>query len=201
MKKILLSLTILIFIGCNSDKREKSDKIKNSNVYRIEVLDREMYLPKDYEKSSIEAIAEFIRNSPDRDELSEYELQKLNNFERMGATVEIFVDKENYENNISFQPEKYIQMSKEAVEVYVDLLENNLFLEPKSRGIEYERLESKFLKIGLAKIVKVKYLQTFEGKKRYLTQYLVSHNLKAFGIIVMNEENKDFQYILNSFKI
>ena len=201
MKKILLSLIILIFIGCNSDKKEISDEIKNSILQEIEVLDRKMYLPKEYEKSSIEAIAELIRNSPDRNEFSEYELQKLNSFQRMGATVEIFVDKENYENNISFQPGKYIQMSRQAVEVYVDLLENNLFLAAKSQGIEYERLESKYIEYGLAKIVKVKYLQTFKGKKRYLTQYLVSHNLKAFGIIILNEENKDFQYILKSFKM
>lgn len=118
----------------------------------------------------------------------------------MGQTVEIFIENGNYRNNISFQKGNYVELTKEAVEVYVDLLENRLFVESESFGVERKRLESKFLKYGISKVVKVKYLQTYGEEKIYLTQYLVTYKVNTFGIIVASESDNDYQYILKNFK-
>ena len=93
-----------------------------------------------------------------------------------------------------------MELTKEAVEVYVDLLENRLFVQSESFGVERKRLESKFLKYGISKVLKVKYLQTYGKENIYLTQYLVTYKLKTFGIIVASETDNDYQYILKNFK-
>ncbi|MCL5130520.1 hypothetical protein [Algibacter sp. L4_22] len=200
MRNILLTLLLLTFLSCKSDKKEIPSEFKDSNINLIEFLEKKIYLPKDFQKSSIETIAELIKNSPDKNELSEYELQKLKNFKKMGQTVEIFIKNGNYRNNISFQKGNYVELTKEAVEVYVDLLENRLFVESESFGVERKRLESKFLNYGISKVVKVKYLQTYGEEKIYLTQYLVTYKLKTFGIIIASETDNDYQYILKNFK-
>ncbi|MFD2724599.1 hypothetical protein [Hyunsoonleella rubra] len=200
MKKVLLTLTLLIFLNCKSDKKELPAEFKNSKLHLIEFLEKKIYLPNEFEKSTIETVVEIIKNSPDQNELSEFELNKLNSFKKMGETVEIFIKNDNYKNNISFQPGNYVELTKEAVEVYVDLLENHLFVESESYGIKRKRLESKFLKYGISSIVKVKYHQTFNEEELYLTQYLVTYKLKTFGIIVTSETDNDYQYILKNFK-
>lgn len=200
MKNILLTLILLIFINCKSDEKEIPTEFKDSNLQLIEFLEKKIYLPKDFKRSSIETVAELVKNSPDVNELSEYELQKLENLKKMEQTVEMFIKNDNYKNNISFQSGNYVELTKEAVEVYVDLLENHLFVESKSFGVERKRLESKFLTYGISKVVKVKYLQTFGEEKIYLTQYLVTYKLKTFGIIIASESDNDYQYILKNFK-
>ncbi len=200
MKNILLTFILLVFLSCKSDKKEIPSEFKDSNLQLVEFLEKKIYLPKDFEKTTIETVAELIKNSPDLNELSEYEIQKLENFKKMGQTVEIFIKNGNYRNNISFQKGNYVELTKEAVEVYVDLLENRLFVESEQFGVERKRLESKFLNYGISKIVKVKYLQTFGEEKIYLTQYLVTYKLKTFGIIVASESDNDYQYILKNFK-
>lgn len=200
MKNILLTLILLIFINCKSDEKEIPTEFKDSNLQLIEFLEKKIYLPKDFKRSSIETVAELVKNSPDVNELSEYELQKLENLKKMEQTVEMFIKNDNYKNNISFQSGNYVELTKEAVEVYVDLLENHLFVESKSFGVERKRLESKFLTYGISKVVKVKYLQTFGEEKIYLTQYLVTYKLKTFGIIIASESDNNYQYILKNFK-
>ncbi|WP_418512021.1 hypothetical protein [Corallibacter sp.] len=200
MKNILLTFIILIFLSCKSDKNEIPPEFKDSNLQLVEFLEKKIYIPKDFKKTSIETVAELIKNSPDLNELSEYEFQKLENFKKMGQTVEMFIKDGNYKNNISFQSGNYVELTKEAVEVYVDLLENHLFVESESFGVERKRLESKFLTYGISKVVKVKYLQTFGEEKIFLTQYLVTYKLKTFGIIVASESDSDYQYILKNFK-
>ena len=84
------------------------------------------------------------------------------------------------------------------------MVDGNIFADAELKGIEYKRLEGEFLNYGLAEVVKVKFSQTYhqeESTKTYLTNYLVSHNLKSFGIIVINKENIDFQYVLDNFKL
>ncbi|MEC3906149.1 hypothetical protein VOI54_03910 [Tamlana sp. 2201CG12-4] len=200
MKNILLIFILITFISCKSDKKEIAPEFKDSNLQLVEFLEKKIYLPKGFKKSSIEMFAELIENSPNKNELTEYELRKLENFKKMGESIEIFIQEDNYRNNISFQLGDYVQLTKEAVEVYVDLLENHLFVESESFGVERKRLESKFLSYGNSKVVKVKYLQTFGVEKIYLTQYLVTYKLKTFGIIISSETDNDYQYILNNFK-
>lgn len=200
MKNILLTFILLLFLGCKSDKKEIPSEFKDSNLELVEFLEKKIYLPKDFEKTTIETVTELIKNSPELNELSEYEIQKLENFKKMGQTVEIFIKNGDYRSNISFQKGNYVELTKEAVEVYVDLLENRLFVKTESFGVERKRLESKFLNYGISKVVKVKYLQTFRDEKIYLTQYLVTYKLKTFGIIVASESDNDYQYILKNFK-
>ena len=199
MKNILLTLIILIFSSCKSEKKEIPDAFKDSNLHLVEFLERKIYLPKEYEKSSVEEITTLLQNSPNIDKFSDYRLYQLEKFKQMEDKIEIFVEKNNLSNYITFNTVNYFDFEKDALPLYVDLLENRIFVEPRKQGIIFERLESKFIKYGTSKILKVKYHQTFNNEKRFLTQYLITSKLRTFAIIVINEKNEDYQYILMNF--
>jgi len=200
MKKLQLIFLLLIIISCQSDKKSNPNPLNENNFHLVNFLEKKVYLPNDFKRFSIETFAELIKNSSDSDVLNKYELERLENFKQMNENVEIFIGNNDYLNSISFQSSPYFEFGKEAVAMYVDLLENNLFVEPRSRGIEFERLESKYLKYGISKIVKVKYLRKHENEKNYLTQYLISYKLKTFAITVANQHGNDYQFILRNFK-
>ncbi|WP_299224416.1 hypothetical protein [uncultured Psychroserpens sp.] len=201
MKKILILFSIVIIIcNCESNKKNNHNPINKDNIHLVHFLERKVYLPNNFKRSSIETFTELIKSSIDLDTLSNYELERLNNLSKLNENVEIFIGNNNYLNSISFQSSPYFEFGKEAVAMYVDLLENQLLVEPRSRGVEFERLESKYLKYGISKIVKVKYLQRDGNRTGYLTHYLISYKLYTFGIIVSNEHGNDYQFILRNFK-
>lgn len=199
MKRLIL-IFLIIIVSCESNNKTQPNPLNQNNYHLVEFLDKKVYLPDNFKKTTFETFEELIKSKTDLDTLSNYEFERINSLKNLDNSIELFVGNNDFQNNISFQESPYFDFDKDAVALYVDILENNLFLEPKSRGIEFERLESKFLRYGLSKIIKVKYLRKFEFEEIYLTQYLVSYKLKTFGIIVANKHGNDYQFILKNFK-
>ena len=193
--KIWSILVFCLSVSCNSKIDNKQSK------HRVNILNREMNFPAQFVKTNAEEILERLNDTLNSDDFTESELIKMRNFKRMGRNAEFFVDSTNTNSYITFHRANYLKMSKEALDVYLDLIENNILYNYETAGINTQRIEGKFLDYGLAEIVKVKYLQTYEESKRYMTHYLVSHNLKSFGIIVISTNEDDFEYILDTFKL
>jgi hypothetical protein len=76
------------------------------------------------------------------------------------------------------------------------MLEKQVSQDWSNLGLDYERLEKRFLKTGKSKIIKVKYRQEYDGQEKYQTQYIVTSNYKTFGIVVSNYEDVDFEEIV-----
>ncbi|MBO6606707.1 hypothetical protein [Psychroserpens sp.] len=200
LQKLVFLLVLLMLSSCNSNQKEGSNTIDKSNLHHVDFLEMKVFLPDNYKKSSFEAYTEIIKNETDLDTLTNYELQRLNNLKQMDEGHELFIHDGDYLNTITFQSSPYFEFDKSAVSFYVNQLETMNFVEPRSRGIEFDRLESKFLKYGNSKIIKVKYLQSFGDKKRYLTQYIITYKLKTFGITITNLDGDDHKVILSNFK-
>ncbi len=200
MKKLLLLLLLLGITNCDSNQKKRSNTVDKSNFHRVEFLDMNVFLPDNFKKSSYEAYTELIKNETDLDTLTNYELERLNNLKQMDDGHELFIYDGDYLNTITFQSSPYFDFDKSAVSFYVNQLESINFVEPRSRGIEFDRLESKFLKYGNSKIIKVKYRQTFGNKIRFLTQYIITYKLKTFGITVTNQYGDDHKVLLSNFK-
>ncbi|WP_405570948.1 hypothetical protein [Winogradskyella sp. Asnod2-B02-A] len=204
MRRIFLFFVFVGFLNCNSKKNSESTESLNAKLQRIDLLNLKIKIPNNYDKISSNYFSDILENSIYSNEFTEYELKSMDRFRKFGSNAEIFVDNDDITNVIIFHRADYIKMSKEALELYIEMVDGNIFADAELKGIEYKRLEGKFLNYGLAEVVKVKFSQTYhqdESTKTYLTNYLVSHNLKSFGIIVINNENIDFQYILDTFKL
>ncbi|WP_147299183.1 hypothetical protein [Winogradskyella eximia] len=191
-------------MNCNSKKNSESTESSNAKLQRIELLNLKMKIPNNYDKISSDYFSDILEKSIYRNKFTEFELKSMDRYRKFGSNAEIFVDNDDITNVIIFHGADYIKMSKEALELYIEMVDGNIFADAELKGIEYKRLEGEFLNYGLAEVVKVKFSQTYhqdESTKTYLTNYLVSHNLKSFGIIVINKENIDFQYVLDNFKL
>lgn len=204
MKKALLLFISVVFLSCNSDKNNSTDN-SNYKSEQVDFLKQNFNIPVDFKKVSVDEIIEIIKDSSNQDALADYELQRVRKMRRMGKYVEFFMDKNNFRNMIIFHPANYVKMTNEVLEVYMDLLENDVFLDYEEEGIYYNRIEGKFSDYGLAEIVKVRYLQKFDEiydiDDKYYTNYLVSNHLKSFGILIINEDDKDFRFILDKYKL
>jgi hypothetical protein len=204
LRRIFLFFVFVTFLNCNSKKNSESTESSNAKLQRIELLNLKMKIPNNYDKISSDYFSDILEKSIYRNKFTEYELKSMDRYRKFGSNAEIFVDNDDITNVIIFHGADYIKMSKEALELYIEMVDGNIFADAELKGIEYKRLEGEFLNYGLAEVVKVKFSQTYhqdESTKTYLTNYLVSHNLKSFGIIVINKENIDFQYVLDNFKL
>ncbi|MBT8245913.1 MAG: hypothetical protein HKP48_10600 [Winogradskyella sp.] len=199
---IFFSFFLLCF-SCN----ENNDEDKSA-LQRVDFLKRNMMIPLGYNKMNVKEFSKMIQDSIYENTLSDYDIKNMRRFENFARYAEFFVDKEDVSNVIAFHQENYIKMSKEALDIYVDIMEREFFVDYEGDSlydsVKYKKLESKYSDYGLANVVKVKYLQTYNKDSTtntYMTHYLVSHNLKSFGVVVLNNKNKDFQYILDTFKL
>jgi len=199
MKKFLISIILFLILSCKSDKKDLPSEFKDTEQHFIEFLEREIRLPNEYEKNTIEQMF-FIRESYDNpDGFVELQYKRLNSLQNSGAEFKIFTEKGDFINTISFMLGKYIPLDKSVVNRYVNILEQQILPESTEFGFEYKRLESKFITLKNTKIIKVKYEQTNQGKKLFMTQYLITYRYKTFSMIIINKKDIDFQYLLKNF--
>ncbi|WP_132703730.1 hypothetical protein [Winogradskyella wandonensis] len=173
----------------------------NINLQKIKFLNRNFPIPKSYKRISVDDYIKKIKDSLGRDAYTEREIQRFKGLNRIGGLVEIFADTLNHENSITFHPNNYFKMSKEMQHIYTSMLEDAFDVDYETYGIKYEKIESTFLDYGLAEIIKVKFKKDFNEFSHYFTHYVVSHNLRSFGVIVNNKENIDYQSIFDTYKL
>jgi len=190
---------IALFLGCGSDLKKEEAVNTIGTIQPINFLNKEIYLPSNYQKVNLKEIGEMLRQNPNLDPIDRIYYKRAVQFQNSAAAPELFSEKNNKLNSIWFMPGEYIPLSKDMVSQFVNMLEQNFIPDSAVSGIEYERLESKFLTFKSTKAIKVKYEQTAGTKKRYITQYIVTYKFDTFSIIVTNDKNEDHQRILKNF--
>ena len=101
MKKIL-TLILLTFLSCKSDKNELPAEFEKSKNYQIDFLKREIKLPNNYEKATFRNILAFLEESGEKNELNKSAHQKYLMLQNLGSEFVVFADKNNYLNTIIF---------------------------------------------------------------------------------------------------
>lgn len=200
MRPTLLLLSLILIIGCKSEKKETLSENNNTKLHLIEFLKTQIHFPANYEKTSIDKVTETFTQIPTPNGYEASYMNGLQNLKNFNVEFEVFCEKENYMNSIWFMLGEYIPLDKSMVSTYVTMLEQTLLPQTEKFGIEYNRLERKFISNKNTKIIKVKYEQILNGNKRYLTQYLVTHKLKTFSFVVSNEKNVDYQFMTKNFE-
>lgn len=198
LTKTLYLILILLF-ACDSTKKELPSEFANTELQLIGFLEKKIYLPKNYRKITFEEYSEVLNQMPDKDVSLQLQYENFNNLKNKGAKFEIFVDERNIQNYISFMLGEYIVLDKSNVNLYVNMLEEQVFSKLADYGIEYTRLENKFISLKNTKAIKVKYEEELNGIKSYITQYIITYKFQTFSINVTNEKGNDYQFILKNF--
>ncbi|APY00533.1 hypothetical protein BWR22_09445 [Lacinutrix venerupis] len=171
----------------------------DTEKHRIEFLNSYILLPNQFKKSNLEEFESLVNSDQTNSEYASIQLNGLKNIKKYSPDLEIFIDKNNYSNTISFELGETVEFDEGVVPYYSYLLENQLQISTSKTGIKYESLESDFIKLKYLKAIKLKFKQTFDGNVKYFTQYIISYKLKTFNVIVTNIEDLDYQFILQSF--
>ena len=177
MKNLIVLFLLCFVLGCNTVEKNKLAVLTGNNLQAVEFLNQSVYLPAGFQpvhKEDNEAAAEYLAN--------------------FDANSVLFVDRQNGVNSITFMPADYTKLSKPLINYDVNDLERHFSKE----GLAMQRLEAKMLRYGSAEIIKIKYLQALEEAQAYITQYVVSHDLETYIILVRHQENQDVLAILKS---
>ncbi len=185
---------LLIFVSaCDDEKKEHSE------LQQIQFLEKNIHFPVNYQKCNFDQYAEIYDKIEQLDQHDIQLMSAINGLQVMGAQFELFYEKGNTSNLIWLVPGEYIPLDKSMVTVYANMLDQQLAPQLAESGIEYNRLEKKFISINQTKAIKIKLEQIYNGKSRFLTQYLISYKLKTFLLTVSNDKNIDYQFILRNF--
>jgi hypothetical protein len=200
MKKILL-LILITFLSCKTDKKKLPAEFEQTNTFQIEFLKREIRLPNNYEKTTFEDILDFIKKSEHNDSLIKSAHQKNILLQNFGHEFEVFADEDNYLNTITFMSGKYVKLDKNVLKSYVEALKNQISIQSTEYNIQNKITEKEFLTYGKTKVIKVKFQQISADETKYLTQYLITVGINTFSIAIVNDENTDYQLILENFRV
>jgi len=199
MNKLLLILSAILFFSCNNSAGEKVDLFKDSVKQPIHFLNKEIYLPKEYEKVNLNELGEMLRQNPDLDAIDRFYYQTAVSMQENEVAPVLFAEVTNKTNIMWFLQGSYMELDKEMETTYLEMLQRSQIAAMEAKGITMKLLENKFISLKNTKAIKVKYEQSYGFSKKYLTQYIVTYKFDTFSILISQDQNKDFQDVLSNF--
>jgi hypothetical protein len=199
MKKIIIAIGVLILAACgNSTSQNKQSEFNDEGFKKVNVdfLAQEILIPNNYVEISPDELQEKLLEVKKETKFINAVKGGIEKLKLMPTEFVIYTDRENFENCFWIQSGEYVDFDKNIASQYIGMLEKQVSQDWSNLGLDYERLEKRFLKTGKSKIIKVKYRQEYDGQEKYQTQYIVTSNYKTFGIVVSNYEDVDFEEIV-----
>lgn len=203
MRPLVLLLCCLVISCVNFDTPEAPPlpttpvvTIPHQPVY-LNTINTLLHIPLHYKKVSPEAyyaIPDSLAGNPLYEAEVQERIAQLKNETRF--TNDIFVDSSNYGNSIwvlhgKFLP--HIPINKETAPTAVALIKQQAALEPDPMTFTQQQL-------GRTKTfayIKLKAIQQYTDRQQYVTFYFISSSNKSFVVKVFNEEEEDFQTLIN----
>ena len=193
MKKLSVLILILVsFNSCNDAKETDS----NINKIKIDFLNNYIFLPKEYNKISFNDYEKKILEVDSTNALRKIAgLEELKN----KGNISIFADTNDVTNTVYLMSSgDYLPINKNTASLYGSIIAQQL----ESKGRDYKILQNKVSSNSVIKFIKLKTIIVNENDKNYfMTQYLISGNLKTFLIVVNSHIDKDFEDLVKMIKL
>jgi len=199
MKKLLFFFSAILFISCNNSSEEKVDPFKDYVKQPIQFLNKEIYLPKEYDQVNLNELGEMLRQNPDLDAIDRFYYQTAVRMQENDVPPVLFAEVANKTNIMWFLQGSYMELDKEMATTYLEMLQRSQIAALEAQGITMKLLENKFISLKNTKAIKVKYEQSYGFSKKYLTQYIVTYKFDTFSILISQDQDKDFQNVLSNF--
>lgn len=188
---IFIITSILILSSCTQPV--KTINRKELQKVRIDFASAKMDIPKSYKLTSPDELLNALYLMDITDMLIQSSIQKIQAIKTFPTAFIIYADTINFDNSIWFQEGEHIHLTKTISQQYLQILEQQFQSEWTPQGIDYERVDSKFLTGKNMQILKLKYKLSYDSFSKYTTQYIVSSKSHTFGIIVNNRTEDDYE--------
>lgn len=188
-----------MFSSCGqTDKTKEKDDLKKVTIDFAEAV---IEIPDFYRLISPDDLKNELLSSDKPNNVIQTSIQKIEKLKSMPTDFIIYADTANFENNLWFQEGEHVRLTKSLSQQYLGMLEKQLGQTWTPQGIEYERIESKFISRSNNQVIKLKYKLTHDDFSRFTTQYIVSGKSKTIGIVVNDLSLKDYEILIKGMKM
>ncbi len=201
-KLLIKFILFLCLIGCkNKNASEEQLDKENYNEHQIDFLNASILLPKEYEKIETEELEfNLIKKAKDFKEV-EYIKSSIKNITNVPFGYMIFAEKDGYSSHIFIRKGEYVPLNKQLANQYLGMVRSQVEESWAGIGINYKRLENKFITTNKSKIIKIKYLIELEGEVNYHTQFLITSKSKTFDFLIVNSKNVDLENLIKRINV
>jgi len=199
MKKILLLLSAILFIGCEYlHFEEKKYSTSNFSKNTFEFRENIITLTSGYIKVSPEEFkVRFDSLKTGSPKLKKAALQELKKIQKKKVDFQLFIHKDNVENYVFIYACDFFQLDENRAATVVTALSKQLKIESTRQDVRYKRIHGRFFFTPTSKVIKLKYLKAHKRDKKFQAEYIVASKSGGIGLLVSNLENVDFE---NSIK-
>lgn len=196
MKYIIL-FGLLITIGCkNQTEKSSGINFKDYKEFRIDFLNATVLLPKSYKKLKADELKDELLKKTVNPKHAEFINNSFEILKQSPLGYSIFADKNNYTNYIWVRQGEYVPLDKAIANQYLGMVSARVEEDWGGIGMDYERLENRFLQTDKSQIIKIKYRTDFNSNIGYHTQYVITSKIKTFDFLVVSNQNKDFENLI-----
>lgn len=202
MRYIVLFFCVLVSSCSNPDASTAPllpsapvSTIPAQQVY-LNAINTLLSIPLEYRKISVEDYYA-IPDSLVVDEAYRAEVQAtIDQLNNATFTTSIFVDSSNYDNAIwvfygRFLP--HVPINRETAPQAVAMLKQQAKMDPYPIVFTEQQLG----RTKTFSYIKMKAIESYEEEQRYLVFYFISSSQKSFIVKIFNEEDVDFQSLIN----
>ena len=201
MRKIISLLILISFLSCDNASTHLPKSFKDTSEFKVSFLEKKVRLPNNYSKVTVDEWIRELDSIENRSLVSDVQPEDLKHFENLGIEMDLFIEKNNPQNYITFMLGNYVFLDKDLLNAYTNMLESQMKQRYGNLGLGYERLESKYIAIKNTRSIKVKFKQLDSVNKKYITQYIITIGMKTFSMnVVSNDVDEDYQRLLKNFE-
>lgn len=207
-KLLILFLSIFLFYSCQDTKTAPKPKavaeeidLTNFKKENVEFLNGLLYVPSNYERLYGSQFKSALNDSKEAYKFKENLKSIIGRVEAKEEGFAIYADRATPQNCIWVQKKKFVDFEKTDASKYIGIMEESFKNMRDGYGFKFERIENRILKTQAAKILKLKYKVTSEGKTIYETQYIITTHKKTFAVNVRNAGEEDFEDVMKKMVI
>lgn len=202
-QKSVIVILLIIAFSCRQDtERLKPDP--NSRQVEIDFADVSLSLPKVFQRFSADELIYAIE-SADSSEISESDrLMRIERLEIMKSTnmqFYIYVDTTNINNTIIFLAEKYLKLDKEVRQYILSNADKTIRPNMMERGVEINRIDSKYFKGKKVEILKLKYELMAPELVGYWSVYMVTTVSNSFQVFITMSDAEDYESKITRMRV
>ncbi|WP_424003654.1 hypothetical protein [Maribacter sp. IgM3_T14_3] len=201
MKYIIL-FSLLITFGCKN-QTEKNTGINNEDYieFGIDFLNATVLLPKTYEKLTADELKTKLLKHVENSKQAEFITQSFETLKQSPFGFAVFADKNNYTDYIWVRQGEFVPLDKALANQYLGMVSARVEQDWGGIGMDYERLENRFLQTDKSQIIKIKYKTELDNRISYHTQYVITSKIKTFDFLVVSNQNMDLENLIKRINV
>ena len=146
MLKIVRIFTIsllILLLSCKEESNQKTIINENLKPTHNDLLNADLYFPKDYKLTSIDDFERKLSESRSNFEITQVSIGSIEKMKSISHLTTLYTDSLNFENYIYITKGEFVDLNKNIATQYSSMLNNSVESNWANNGIKFKLLENK----------------------------------------------------------